>query len=176
MQTFIVISFQKGIHATWEVSQSCQAWRLPLFKDIQKRHVVHFSNIRGCQVNLRDKLGQLVSKGWRIMTSHPLLASRMDLPCRCDSKTKHVPCEGQITKQTAFYTKEFAVRVCEAILQKGEQNMLIRELQGFSDYGDLFGMGTMCLCEDGQRHDAGLTCGHCNPQTRPVPEIQVVFS
>ena len=55
---------QKGIHATWELSQSCQAWRLPLFQEIQRRHVVHFSNIRGCQVNLRDKMGNLISKGW----------------------------------------------------------------------------------------------------------------
>ena len=42
--------------------------------------------------------------------------------------------------------------------------MLARELQGFADFGDLFGMGTMSLCDEGKRHEANLTCGHCNPQ------------
>ena len=99
-------------HVTWELSQTCQAWRLPLLQNIQREHRVHVVVTRGCCVNLKDNKGQYVSKGWKLMTTHPLLSTRMDLPCRCSSHVKHTPCEGKLTRRSAFYTKEFAVRVC----------------------------------------------------------------
>ncbi len=56
---------QKGIHVTWELSQSCQAWRLPLIQRLIHQCEPFVSIIRGCQVNLRDPKGNFISKGWK---------------------------------------------------------------------------------------------------------------
>ena len=64
------------------------------------------------------------------MKTHELMSQRMNLPCRCGPGVTHVPCQGSINKKTAFYTRSFARRVCEAILQKGDPTMLPWELNG----------------------------------------------
>ena len=153
---------QRGIHVTWELSQSCQAWRLPLIQRLMKQCEPFVSIIRGCQVNLRDPKGNFISKGWKIMTTHALLASRMDLPCSCAPNTLHVPCEGQLTRSTAFYTKEFAKRVCDAILRGTSKELIHRELNGRSTQTPKFGQGTICTCEESKYHEAEVVCGHCN--------------
>ena len=73
---------QKGIEVTWEWSQSCQAWRLPLIQKLVEKHQPYFSIVRGCQVGLKTEQGEVISKG-KLMTTSKLLAKRMDLPCRC---------------------------------------------------------------------------------------------
>ena len=143
-----VYCIQKGIHATWEWSQSCQAWRLPLLQQVVRKYQVYFSIVRGCQVGLKDKKGNPVSKGWKLMTTHELLAQRMHLPCSCGKDTRHVPCEGHLTKQSAYYTSPFAKRVCSTILQGVTDTQLKRDLQGHFMEGDLFGKGTFCVCEE----------------------------
>ena len=155
---------QKGIHVTWEWSQTCQAWRLPLIQKLTEKYHPFLSVIRGCQVNLRDDKGQFIQKGWKIMTTHELLSQRMTLPCRCDSRTVHVRCEGSLTRKTAFYTKEFAKRVCQAILQGSTKASVSKELLGSKPPVEVFGLGTMCQCFEGKQHDASLTCAHCCKQ------------
>ena len=152
---------QKGIHATWEWSQSCQAWRLPLVQNIAKKYQVLFAIIRGCQVNLRDPKGRYISKGCKIMTTNKLMAMRMSLPCTCDPRVEHVACEGSLTRKSAFYTKEFAKRVCEVILQGHTPKQIRDEFQGNHHEGDLFGKGTFCICEDHKHHGMSLQCGSC---------------
>ena len=81
--------------------------------------------VRGCQVNLRNKQGQLISKGWKLMTTDEKLSQRMNLPCSCHPKTVHVPCEGSVTRETAYYTKEFAKRVCQCVHQGMNQEFYL---------------------------------------------------
>lgn len=165
---------QRGIDVTWEWSQSCQAWRLPLIQKLMVDCQPHFAVIRGCQVNLRDAKQRFISKGWKIMTTNELMAEWLDLPCRCSPGTIHVPCEGSLTSRTAYYTKEFAKRVCRCILKGVDGSRLQQEL--FMGYqGDsLFGLGTSCSCSHGQQHGANLTCGSCtqaddhDPKQHPV--------
>ena len=152
---------QKGIHITWEWSQSCQAWRLPLVQKIIQKYEVFFAITRGCQVNLRNQEGSFVSKGWKLMTTNKLMADRMNLPCSCAPNTKHVPCEGQLTKKSAFYTSVFAKRVCEVILMGSTNFQIQKELQGDFTEGDLFGKGLFCICKEHCVHDVMLTCGFC---------------
>ena len=121
---------QKGIHCTWEWAQSCQAWRLPLVQHIMKRYQVYFAITRGCQVDLKDPKGQFISKGWKMMTTNKCLAKRMELPCVCPSHVVHVPCEGSLTRKTAFYTRPFAKRVCEALLQGSFPDQIQKEFEG----------------------------------------------
>ena len=153
--------FQRGTDVTWEWSQSCQAWRLPLIQKLQKECQPWMSVIRGCQVNLRNQHEEFISKGWKIMTTNELLGKRMDLPCRCPQATKHVPCEGSLTSKTAFYTKEFAKRVCQSILHGLDQATLAWELQHGRPRIEGFGWGTHCACSEGKAHQANITCGHC---------------
>ena len=133
---------QKGKRATWELSPTCQAWRLPLIQQLLKKLGLFQVVTRGCQGNLRNENKESISKGWKLMTSHQLLAMRMDLPCRCAPNTKHVPCEGKLTRMTAFYTKVFAKQACEAILQGYNHDMIQQDMEGRSMLSEWFGMGT----------------------------------
>ena len=155
---------QRGIHVTWEWSQTCQARRLPLIQKLMEKYHPFLAIVRGCQVNLRDDKGQFIQKGWKIMTTHELLAKRMDLPCRCGPRTVHVRCEGSLTRKTAFYTKEFAKRVCQAIIQGDTREEIGKELLGCKPPVEVFGLGTMCNCLEGKQHDANLVCAHCCKQ------------
>ena len=152
---------QRGTHCTWEWSQSCQAWRLPLVQQLASRYALRFAIVRGCQVNLKDSQGHVISKGWKLMTTHELLSRRMNLPCTCGPDVTHVPCEGQLTKRTAFYTPWFAKRVCQTILQGNTRETLFGELEGKTLEGDQFGKETFCLCHETNLHGAQLQCGHC---------------
>ena len=123
-----------------------------------------FAVVRGCQVGLVDKNDQFVSKGWKLMTTHSLLAQRMELPCKCPKHVEHVKCEGSVTSGTAFYPQGFATRVCQAIKKGCSREEVRGELQGVTTLLDAFGNGISCLCPEGQRHEANLTCGMCNHQ------------
>ena len=39
--------------------------------------------VKGCRLNLRDKKGKLLQKGWKLTTSHVRLAEQLSLPCKC---------------------------------------------------------------------------------------------
>ena len=161
---------QRGIHVTWELSQSCQAWRLPIIQNLIHRFNLKTVIVRGCQVNLRAPNNHFISKGWKLMSTHPLILSRMDLPCRCGSHVKHEPCEGSLTKKTALYTPEFAVRVCEAILHDTDRKGCEQELQGIRNECPGFGEGSICSCEVGSQHEANLKCGHCSQGLKEAME------
>jgi len=118
--------------------------------------------IRGCQVGLKDPHGALVSKGWKIISTNRLLLSRMDLPCRCNPNTKHVGCEGNLTKKSALYTPAFGKRVCEAILQGISEGELRDKLSGHEPKKGSFGEGLHCVCHEGHVHEAQVTCGYCS--------------
>ena len=153
---------QRGIHVTWEWSQSCLAWRLPLMQQLVQRFQPYFAVTRGCQVGLKDNGGNYISKGWKLMTTDKHLARRMDLPCKCPKDTVHVKCEGSITPKTAFYPEDFAKRVSRALQQSCSRDDLLQELKGQSCLLDHFGNGVSCECVSGQQHGAELTCGMCS--------------
>ena len=72
-----------GVHVTWEMSERCEAWRLPLMQRLLNRYGLKVAVTKGCQVNLRDRpQGQFLQKGWKIATTHEQLAEHMNLPCK----------------------------------------------------------------------------------------------
>ena len=153
---------QKGIHVSWEWAQKCQAWRLPLIQQLIHKYQPWCSVVNGCQVNLRDPKGKgLLHKGWKVMTTHRRMAMMLDLPCKCPKSDKHVVCEGRLTHMSAFYTKEFARRVAEAIEQEFSHGMLVKEMGGDSQLCASFGSGTMCVCSELKKHGHVQTCGAC---------------
>lgn len=84
---------------------------------------------KGCRVNLRDPKNQrLLGKGWKLATTHERLARDMELPCRCQQP--HSLCQGSLTRMSAYYTDDFARRVCRAFLEDDGWQHLCEELQG----------------------------------------------
>ena len=160
---------QNGIHVSWEWSERCLAWRLPLIQDILKKYELYQSTTHGCQVNLRDAKNKLVKKGWKVMTTHKRLAELLDLPCRCQKGYMHGVCEGSMTRQSAYYTKEYAKRFCQGLLYEMTRTQLAQEFQGETQLPKGFGTGAQCVCKELQRHGTTVTCGSCletNPVTR----------
>ena len=108
------------------------------------------------------RLGEVPPKDWTmVVTTNEKLSQRMNLPCSCHPKTVHVPCEGSVTRETAYYTKEFAKRVCQCVHQGMNQSSICWELEHGRPKLEGFGWGTMCCCHVGENHQAGLKCGHC---------------
>ena len=106
-----------GISATWEWSETCEAWRLPMVQKVFNKVQPQMCVVKGCAVGLRSKTGILLGKGWKIATTHVLLAERMRLPCQCEPGLKHAVCEGSMTRESAYYTPRFAEIVSKSLLQ-----------------------------------------------------------
>ena len=113
---------------SWDWSQSCQAWRLPLIQQLVKRFQPYFAIIRGCRVGLVDKQGDFVSKGWKVMTTSKMMAQRLNMPCQCPHHVRHVRREGNLTSKTAFYTPQMAKRICDVILQGVDDQEVMDEM------------------------------------------------
>ena len=152
---------QQGCHVSWEWSQKCQAWRLPLMQDLIRKYQPWISVVNGCQVNLRNAQGELLHKGWKVMTTHQRLARVLDLPCRCSRHQTHAKCEGSMTHVTAYYTPEMAKRIAQAVYTELTLGMIQEELQGRSHLPESFGHGSGCVCESLKCHGCTQACGAC---------------
>ena len=120
---------QKGITCTWEWSETSEAWRLPMVQKVLSRFEVPTCVVKGCRVGLQvPNTRKLLGKGWKLATTHDGILRYMNLPCRCEGR--HSWCEGKLTRMSAYYTDEFARRVCHAICSERERDDLIAELRG----------------------------------------------
>ena len=158
----IHVCVQKGVHVTLELSERCQAWRTPLLQNLQNKYSLYSAITRGCRVGLRGKRdGQLLRKGWRIVTSCKRLAEELDLPCRCSRNYQHGKCEGQAAKDSELYTPEFTRRASKVILQKLDHMSLLSEVQGQSPLPSQFGEGPRRMCSEVSLPKRKQLCGHC---------------
>ena len=149
---------QKGISATWEWSETCDAWRLPLVQRVFEKFQPHMVVTKGCRVQLMDpKTKGLLGKGWKLATTHRKLAECMDLPCRCQER--HVLCQGHLTRMSAYYTQDFAKRGCRAMLHEFDSKGLFHEMKGLGkEDNHLQGFPKECTCELVQHHKSELQC------------------
>ena len=139
---------QRGIHVTLELSERCQAWRLPIFSSLQQKYSMCSAVSKGCRVGLRDRQGVLMQKGWRILTTHKRLSELLELPCRCPKHFKHGKCEGESASQSELHTKEYARRAAKGILQEMDFSMLQQECRHARLLPSQFGLGDVCTCSD----------------------------
>ena len=95
------------------------------------------SIVRGCQVNLRNKEGQFISKGWKLMTTNEKPSKLMQLPCTCQP------------------------HICRYLQQGMNHGAICWEMKRGYPKIEGFGWGTTCYCHVGEHHQAGLTCSHC---------------
>ena len=162
------VCVQKGIHVTLELAERCQAWRLPLFQSLQNKYSLYSSVTKGCRVGLRSKKdGQLLQKGWRIVTSCKRLADVLNLPCHCSRHYNHGRCEGGVAKESELYTSEFTRRAGRVILQELDHASVVSEMQGQSHLPQQFGEGVRCMCRDVTLPKRSQLCGQCLMQSCP---------
>ena len=153
---------QRGIHVTWEWSERCQAWRLPLMQKLREKVLPFTAVVSGCSVNLREAGGdKLLRKSWRVVTTHARLAESLHLPCRCPSQYQHGKCEGGNAERSAFYTPEMAKRVVRCLSQELSYHSALQECEGVSQLPEGFGLGEFCVCGDQLDPQQALTCGSC---------------
>jgi len=176
----IVFQFciQLGIHVSWEWSQRCQAWRLPLVQKLMKKYNLFTAVVTGCRVNLRDPKSQkLLSKAWKVMTTHQRLSEVLQLPCLCGKHYQHARCEGGLAGMTSYYTPEMVRLVVKGMSQELKPETLNKELRGERDHLVVsFGEGLLCVCEGLECHGSEVPCGFClgNPQgSNPKDKLDV---
>ena len=107
------------------------------------------TNVLSRDVGLISKTPEttnFLGKGWKLATTHEGLARSMELPCMCTQK--HAPCQGSLTRMSAYYTDDFAKRVCRTILQSQNQTEVYQELVGKREPPKGFvGYPKECTCE-----------------------------
>ena len=161
----IVFQFcvQQGIHVSWEWAQRSQAWRLPLVQNLLKKYQLYVAVVSGCRVNLRDpKTQKLMSKSWKVMTTHKRLSESLTLPCMCGKHYSHARCEGGLAGMTAYYTPEMAKRIVKVFEQELDSEHLQKELRGERGHlVDSFGEGLHCICDRLGMHGSDVRCGFC---------------
>ena len=145
-----------GITATWEWSETCEAWRLPMvqktFAKVQPKMCV----VKGCAVGLRSRWNEPVGKGWKLATTHQLLSERMRLPCMCEAGVRHAVCEGSLTRESAYYTPKFAERVVQALKQGCSHVEAMMLLQDTS-----YSSPRERLAQEGGQDGEEFTTGEC---------------
>ena len=152
---------QRGIHVSLELAEKCQAWRLPIFQSLQTKYNMYQAVSKGCRVNLRDKAGVLMQKGWRILTTHRRLSEILELPCRCPKAFKHGKCEGSAASKSELYTREFAKRAAKGIVQELDFTSLMQECKKPTCLPPQFGLGSFCTCNDVSLPQRPRKCGMC---------------
>lgn len=121
-----------GLDFVIELSERCEAWKMPCFVDLQKHTGACFGVCKGCQVGLKGSDGFLLGKGWKMLGSNHGLIRHMTL--KCTTNHVHGKCEGSAAcRASAFYTPAFAKRVIEH-LQAGEtMGEITKELMDGTD-------------------------------------------
>ena len=165
---------QKGIHVTIEMSERCQAWRLPMFAQLRDKYALYEATAKGCRVGLRAGPQEpLLQQGWRILSTHKRLASELQLPCRCPKSYVHARSEGSALKLCEGYTPEFVRRAAQAVMQEHTMQSLWSECHEGgtkSSLPDQFGEGVVCTCTDVHLPQRPRSCGHCCLKNRVAGE------
>ena len=141
-----------------------------MIQRFKKLHDMREAVTKGCRVNLRNKEGRLMSKGWKIMTTNHRMSERMAMPRTCDRSYKHGLCEGSETSRSALYTKEYAKRATTVLLQELSFHAVQEECAGRSQLGSMFGRGEFCTCGELRNHGVAQTCGSCMLGRHHLPE------
>lgn len=148
-----------GAHFVIELSERCEAWRFKIFQELKQDLTCEVGVCKGCQVGLKDQDGQLLGKGWKLMSTNHTLVRRMAL--KCTTNHVHGRCEGNKSRrQTAFYTPAFAKRVIE-FLRAGESCVEVTLELFDGEIGQGFvGSATMVDHQDEKPQD-GISSDFC---------------
>ena len=143
-----------GAEVHFELAERSDAWRLDLIDNFVRELQLQTVTCHGCAVGLRIGPSQQLScKGWMIATTSAAMLQHMHLPCQRNHRT--VPLEGNLAKETAYYTPIFARKVLEAMRRQEPWSLVVQELQGVDDGVEVQVPGVECaLAGDGVVSDA----------------------
>ena len=118
------------VEVHWELSQRCEAWKLPEIVQFLDRNHMEKVSCAGCAVGLRTRdKSRLLCKAWTIATNDKVLLQHLNLPCQRNHPRGK--CEAGETTHTARYTHVFAKKVVESLkesevwVQGGARNHFI---------------------------------------------------
>ena len=168
----VKVCIQLGIHVAVELSERSEAWRLPVLQKLRLHMGLHTAVTKGCSVGLRGQGGQLMQKGWRVVTTHARLADMLHKPCRCPSNYQHAKCEGADARNSSRYTPEFCRLVFEAFRKEGNFREVVQECSGESCLHSEFGYGLRCTCGELHRQEV---CGSCMVQGTQTEETETNY-
>ena len=150
-----------GVHCTLEMSENSEAWRLPVFQELQHEWDLYVANVKGCSVGLQGSQGKLLMKGWRLVTTHQRLALSMHKPCKCPTTYVHEKGNGASGKGSIQHTPEFGRLVYQALQEEFSFLGVVKECRGESVLPESFGKGEICACGDAYLQKHMLQCGNC---------------
>ena len=117
-----------NISVHWELSEKCEAWKLPEVCDFLERHQLEKVTCHGCTVGLRTRDGKLaLCKGWTIATSNRDLLAHLNL--RCQRNHPKGCCEAGQAQHTARYTVPFVRKVIDNLSKCEMWSNVLEELQ-----------------------------------------------
>ena len=117
-----------GSEVHWELSERCEAWKLPLIEQFVSDLNLRKVTCHGCTVGLKaPDTGELMCKGWTIATTHAGVFRHLHLPCQ--KNHRKAPCESGRPKMSAFYTPVFAKKVITAMQFHEPWSLVVSDLQ-----------------------------------------------
>eukprot|EP00435_Cladocopium_sp_Y103_P071048 s167_g36.t1 len=103
-----------GTQIHWELSERCEAWKLPEICQFLETLALQTVVCNGCCVGLKaHDTGELMCKGWKIASKNPCVLRHLHLPCQ--KNHKKTVCESGRPQSTAYYTPVFVKKVVEAL-------------------------------------------------------------
>ena len=117
-----------GAHVHFELSERCEAWKLPSIEKFVKDLSLKRVTCNGCTVGLRVGDNQQLScKGWNVATSSDSMVQHLHLPCQRNHRTASLE-GGNKAHSTASYTPVFVKKVVEAMNRQEPWSLIAQEL------------------------------------------------
>ena len=163
-----------GCVVGWEWSRRCRAWKWDMIDEWRKRCETKTAIIAGCQVGLKDpKTSKPLGKEWRVECTSERLADKIHSPCQCvKGPGVHALCEGQLTRQSAFYTRDMARKSIYHMVHLEDQEHVSRSVNlvdgnkehNLNCVGKDDPVFTCCWCKKIHAYNKELSCVCCVQQ------------
>ena len=107
----------EGSEVHWEWSRRCRAWRWKNFEHFREHMGTFTAIVGGCRVDLFvPNTRKFIQKEWRVETTSEDFSRYLHLPCLRDAcQGEHTPCEGRLTRMSAFYPLKMAKRIIRCL-------------------------------------------------------------
>lgn len=165
------IAVKLGCVVGWEWSRRCRAWKWDMIDERRKRCGTKTAIMSGCQVGLKDpKTSKPLGKEWRVECTSGKLAEKIHSPCKCNKGPGvHALCEGQMTRQSAFYTRDMARKIVYHMVHLEDQECVVRNITSTNDHDEhVVGTGLNhdevfheCWCKKIHGYNKELSCTCC---------------
>jgi hypothetical protein len=113
-QVFMDKVLNLGGRVAFELPAENELWNDEQLKEFEASHGMTRVYFDGCAFNLRGRQGGLIKRPWAVSTSDLRLVQYLDQH-KCDGLHEHQHAMGGNASKTAFYTREMAETIIEAL-------------------------------------------------------------